>query len=195
MKTAFFLSCLFVGGSLLYNTYTENSTTSSAGLPAYTTTKAKRSTVEMPSAPLRIVIDKSDYELHVYDSKGWYATYPVVFGNDPMKDKKMEGDRCTPEGNFKIVAKRPHDKWHRFLALDYPTPADIEKFNQRKQRGEIPKNARPGGAIGIHGTWPNDDMVVDRYKNWTLGCISLKNSDVQELYKYLGVGTPVHIKK
>jgi murein L,D-transpeptidase YafK len=118
-----------------------------------------------------------------------------VFGNDPLKDKKVEGDRCTPEGNFKIIAKRPHEKWNKFLALDYPTPADIEKFNQRKQRGEIPKNARPGGAIGIHGTWPNDDMVVDRYKNWTLGCISLKNSDLQDLYAYIAVGTPVQIKK
>ncbi len=195
MKTAIFMSCLFVGGSLLYKINAEDVTSLSSSLPAYTAIKAKRNAVEMPLAPIRIVIDKSDYELHVYDSKGWYATYPVVFGNDPMKDKKMEGDRCTPEGNFKIINKRPHDKWSRFLALDYPTPADLEKFNQRKQRGEIPKNAKPGGAIGIHGTWPNDDMVVDRYKNWTLGCISLKNGDVQELYKYITVGTPVHIKK
>jgi len=195
MKTAIFLSCLLVGGSMVYKTNFNQISASINNPPAYTATKAKRSAAEMPSAPIRIVIDKSEYELHVYDAKGWYANYPVVFGNDPMKDKKMEGDRCTPEGNFKIVSKRPHEKWSRFLALDYPTPADLEKFNQRKQRGEIPKNARPGGAIGIHGTWPNDDMVVDRYKNWTLGCISLKNSDVQEVYKYIAVGTPVQIKK
>ena len=31
-----------------------------------------------------------------------------------------------------------------------------EKFNQRKQRGEIPASASIGGAIGIHGTWPNE---------------------------------------
>jgi len=195
MKTAFFLSCLLVGGTLVYKTNESFNKETSSDLPSFTTTKAKRTAAEMPSAPIRIVIDKSDYELHVYDSKGWYATYPVVFGNDPLKDKKMEGDRCTPEGNFKIVNKKPHDKWCRFLALDYPTPADLEKFNQRKQRGEIPKNAKPGGAIGIHGTWPNDDMVVDRYKNWTLGCISLKNNDVKELYDYIQVGTPVQIKK
>jgi murein L,D-transpeptidase YafK len=195
MKTTLILSCLLIGSSLVYKFNSENTTLASHSLPAYKATKAKRTVGEVPSAPIRIVIDKSDYELNVYDSKGWYATYPVVFGNDPLKDKKVEGDRCTPEGNFKIIAKRPHEKWNKFLALDYPTPADIEKFNQRKQRGEIPKNARPGGAIGIHGTWPNDDMVVDRYKNWTLGCISLKNSDLQDLYAYIAVGTPVQIKK
>ena len=26
-----------------------------------------------------IVIDKSEYELSIFDDDGWYATYPVVF--------------------------------------------------------------------------------------------------------------------
>jgi len=144
---------------------------------------------------MRIVIDKSDYELSVYDAKGWFATYPVVFGADPMQDKKMEGDRYTPEGEFKILSKRPHEKWSRFIMLDYPTQESLVKCNQRKQRGEIPKNATPGGGVGIHGVWPHEDFVIDRYKNWTLGCISLKNADVQELYGYIPIGTPVTIKK
>ena len=33
------------------------------------------------SGTVRIVIDKSDFQLRVYDSKGLLATYPVVFGN------------------------------------------------------------------------------------------------------------------
>jgi hypothetical protein len=32
-----------------------------------------------PVGAISIIIDKSDYELSVYDDKGWYATYPVVF--------------------------------------------------------------------------------------------------------------------
>lgn len=193
MKNAIFISFLIVGGSMMFKSNHSNSTLSAVSLTSNKT--AKRSVLELPSVPIRIVIDKSDYELHVYDSKGWYATYPVVFGNDPLKDKKVEGDKCTPEGNFKITTKRPHEKWSRFLAIDYPTKADLEKFNDRKKRGEIPKNAKPGGAIGIHGTWPNEDFVIDRYNNWTLGCISLKNSDVKELYDYIQSGTPVEIKK
>ena len=140
-------------------------------------------------------MDKSNYELYVYDAQGWYATYPVVFGNKNLDDKKMEGDKNTPEGTYRIVAKRVHNKWSRFMALDYPTKADIEKFEERKRRGEVPRSATPGGGIGIHGVWPREDFVVDRYNNWTNGCISLKNGDVQELYGYIAVGTPITIRK
>src|ERR1051325_5759238 len=137
-----------------------------------------------PVGAVYIVIDKSDYELSVYDSKGWYGTYPVVFGNSSLDDKKMQGDRNTPEGTFHILSKRIHDQWDRFMALDYPTLESRERFNLRKQRGEIPASAKIGGGIGIHGTWPHEDFVIDRFSNWTLGCISMKNSDVNELYSY-----------
>jgi murein L,D-transpeptidase YafK len=150
---------------------------------------------ESPVGTISIVIDKSDYSLSIYDSKGWYATYPVVFGNNSLDDKKMEGDKNTPEGYFRIVNKKPHDKWNKFLALDYPTRESWDKFKKRKERGEIPASASIGGAIGIHGTWPNDDYIVDNYKNWTLGCISMKNSDVTEIYSFTPVGTQVTIRK
>ncbi|MFL5811186.1 MAG: murein L,D-transpeptidase family protein, partial [Flavisolibacter sp.] len=146
-------------------------------------------------SPIQIIVDKSSYELYVYDAEGWFATYPVVFGNNSLDDKKMEGDRNTPEGTFKIVSKRVHDKWDRYMGLDYPTRESLEKFNERKQRGEIPPNASPGGGIGIHGTFPHEDFIIDRYKNWTNGCISLKNEDVEDLYSYVPVGTPITIKK
>jgi murein L,D-transpeptidase YafK len=131
----------------------------------------------------------------VYDDKGWYATYPVVFGNNSLADKKMQGDKNTPEGSFRIIAKRVHEKWCRFLSLDYPNHESYEKFKQRKQRGEIPANASIGGGIGIHGTWPNDDYMIDRYKNWTLGCISMKNEDVKEIYGFINPGIMVTIRK
>jgi lipoprotein-anchoring transpeptidase ErfK/SrfK len=131
----------------------------------------------------------------VYDDKGWYATYPVVFGNSSLQDKKMEGDNNTPEGTFRIVSKRYHEKWDRFMAIDYPTKESLEKFNQRKESGEIPANAKIGGGIGIHGTWPHEDFVVDRYKNWTMGCISMKRSDVEEIYDFSPAGTKVIIRK
>lgn len=192
MKTAIVLSCLIAGSSLLVNNH---STKKTLTLPAYKATTAKRSSSSMPIAPVSIVIDKSNYELYVYDSKGWYATYPVVFGNSSLADKKMEGDRNTPEGSFRIVSKRVHEKWDRYMGLDYPTQESLAKFNDRKRRGEIPSYAKPGAGIGIHGVWPHEDFVIDRYKNWTNGCISLKNGDVEDLYRYIPVGTPVTIRK
>jgi lipoprotein-anchoring transpeptidase ErfK/SrfK len=148
-----------------------------------------------PIGSVSIIVDKSDYELHVYDSKGWFASYPVVFGNNSLADKKMEGDNNTPEGTFHIQSKRFHDKWDRFMALDYPTEESREKFMRRKEMGEIPANARIGGGVGIHGTWPHEDFVIDRYKNWTMGCISMKRDDVEEVYGYTPIGTKVTIRK
>src|SRR5688572_3674282 len=49
--------------------------------------------------PYYIVVDKSDYELKVYDDEGWYATYPIVFGSRDLSDKMKEGDKKTPDGH------------------------------------------------------------------------------------------------
>jgi len=156
---------------------------------------SKRTVSENPVGSVYIIVDKSDYELQVYDDIGWYATYPVVFGNRSLGDKLMEGDRNTPEGTFRITQKRPHNKWHRFMLLDYPNQESWEKFNRRKAQGVIPKSARIGGSIGIHGTWPNDNIMVDGYTNWTQGCVSLRNRDIDELFEYVKPGTKVIIRR
>ena len=187
MKSVFLFSSLILGSSLmLLNPHPSKNISAS---------RAFKRTSTGPEGTISIVIDKTDYELSVYDSKGWYATYPVVFGNNNLDDKKMEGDKKTPEGSFRIISKRIHEKWYRFLAIDYPTRESWEKFNARKKRGEIPANATIGGSIGIHGTWPQEDYIIDKYKNWTLGCISMKKDHVLELYDYTPIGTSVVIKK
>lgn len=141
-----------------------------------------------------IIVNKSDYELQVYDDEGWYATYPVVFGSKSLEDKMMEGDRKTPEGEYKIISKRPHEKWYKIMVLDYPTKADYAKFTERKSKGLIPKTAKIGNGIAIHGTWPRDEMVVDRFQNWTNGCVSLKNDEMEELFNMIPIGTKVTIR-
>jgi len=142
-----------------------------------------------------IVIDKSDYELSVYDAEGWLVTFPIVLGNKDQGDKMMQGDRKTPEGTFTIISKRIHNKWCRYMGLDFPTPADVQKFNLRKQQRLIPAYAKQGGDIGIHGTWPREGYAIDQYQNWTEGCISLKNEHIKQLYSLVSIGTKVVIKK
>ena len=144
--------------------------------------------------PYYIIISKKTYELRVYDDKGWYATYPAVFGSKSLDDKMVQGDRKTPEGTYHIVSKRPHEKWDKIMDLDYPTAADMAKFRERKAQGLIPKNATPGDGIAIHGTWPHDENTVDNYQNWTNGCISLKCEDMDELYSICPIGTKVIIQ-
>lgn len=147
------------------------------------------------AAGYTLVIKKSTYEMTLYDTEGWYGTYPVVFGNKKQDDKKMEGDRLTPEGHFKIIGKKIHKQWGKFLMLDYPTKESYERFKNRKAAGEIPKKATIGGGIGIHGTRPNEEWVIDKFINWTSGCISVRYSDMDELYDMLPIGTEVIIEK
>jgi len=143
-----------------------------------------------------LVIDKSDYEISVFDlDNNWLVTYPCVFGIKDNDDKLFEGDRKTPEGTFHIVIKKEHCKWKKYLGLDYPTAISIQKFNERKAQGLIPQNAKIGGSIGIHGVWPHEDFAIDQFQNWTEGCVSTKNEYIDELYKTIPLGTKVIIQK
>jgi murein L,D-transpeptidase YafK len=147
-----------------------------------------------PSNPYYIIVDKSDYELKVYDDEGWFATYPIVFGSKDLGDKMREGDRRTPTGQFKVVLKKIHPKWGPELLLDYPNDESFRRFKDRKTKGLIPKNARIGDGIAIHATRPNEEWTVDNFFNWTDGCVSVKYSEMKGLYEYIPVGTPVTIQ-
>ncbi len=145
--------------------------------------------------PYYIIVDKSEYELYVYDDEGWYATYPIVFGSKDLSDKMRAGDKLTPDGNFKVVLKKIHQKWGPELLLDYPNAASVQKFNERKAKGLIPKNAKIGDGIAIHATRPQEEWTIDSYYNWTDGCVSVKYSEMKDLYSYIPVGTPVTIRQ
>lgn len=147
-----------------------------------------------PSA-ISILISKSAYTLAIRSGSETLKIYPVVFGPNPLDDKRMEGDGCTPEGAFSIRALYPHTKWSKFLWIDYPTTESYKKFEAAKQAGEIPQSATIGGEIGIHGVPDNNDKLIDDKVNWTAGCISLKTVDIEEIYSVIKVGTSVKIIK
>ena len=144
--------------------------------------------------PYYIIIYKSSYELKVFDDEGWYATYPTG-GARGLDDKMREGDKLTPEGSFKIILKKIHPKWGPELLLDFPNEESIQLFNERKATGKIPKNAKIGGGISIHAARQQEDWTVDEKYNWTDGCIALKYTEMQDLYSYIPIGTPVIIRK
>lgn len=147
-----------------------------------------------PANPYYIIIDKSDFELRVFDEKGWYETYPIVFGSKDQSDKMREGDKKTPNGSFKIVQKKLHQQWGPEMLLDYPNDESYKRFQERKAKGVIPPNAKIGGGIAIHATRPEEEWTVDHFYNWTDGCISVKYKEMHDLYDYIPVGTPVTIQ-
>ena len=147
----------------------------------------------IPKAELKVKIDKSDYTMEVYHKSKKLITYPCVFGFNPVDDKHQEGDGCTPEGTFKIRSMYAHRSWKYFIWIDYPNKESWRRFNKRKADGTIDKAGTIGGEIGIHGVPEGaDDMIAEKY-NWTLGCISLTNKDITDLYKSIGSNTILEI--
>jgi murein L,D-transpeptidase YafK len=144
---------------------------------------------------ISIQIDKSDYILMVLNKAEILKSYRMVLGSNPKDDKRMEGDRCTPEGTFHIVSKYPHKSWRKFIWIDYPNEESKRKFKEAKSKGEIPKDAKIGGEVGIHGTPEGGDYLIDNKVNWTWGCISLNRKDVDEIYPYIKKSTEIIIEK
>lgn len=142
-----------------------------------------------------VLIDKSDYKLSIFSDSTLIKEYPVVFGGNPSDDKLMEGDQCTPEGVFYIFSKYPHRSWEKFIWINYPTDDSRRKHNEAKKSGKIPRDANIGGEIGIHGVPNNMNSLIDLKQNWTLGCISLKNKDINEIYPYINEKTKIEVRK
>ncbi len=153
--------------------------------------------VETPAPERWIKVDKTDRRLWLYEGDKVIREYAVVLGADPYWPKLHEGDKRTPEGEYHIIKKYPHRYWSRFMLLDYPNDMNREIYAWSRRHGALPDNGRGnpgiGGAIGIHGA--EDESKNRRGINWTLGCISLLNRDIDELYDLVPLGTRVWIQR
>ncbi|HEY8516686.1 MAG TPA: L,D-transpeptidase [Candidatus Binatia bacterium] len=140
--------------------------------------------------PYAVVVSRSCRTLSVYQYGQWLRTYHnVSFGRVPGV-KLYEGDKRTPNGLYRIVGRREHPRWSRFLLLDYPNLSDID--DHRRALDEGLALGGPGGEIGIHGTDKPDfnKLGID----WTFGCVALMNEDVEDLYELVPDGTLVLIE-
>jgi murein L,D-transpeptidase YafK len=91
-----------------------------------------------------------------------------------------------------IVGKHPSRRFEWFLKINYPNADDQQHFTELREEGEIPRWAREGGQVGIHGT--DNPLLNVGDVNWTTGCISIDNQDIDELARLLPIGTVVIIK-
>ncbi|MBO1056480.1 MAG: murein L,D-transpeptidase [Dolichospermum sp. JUN01] len=142
---------------------------------------------------ISLLIEKSKHRLTIYYNLKPIKSYPVVFGANPIGDKRGEGDKRTPEGILQIQDLYPHPQWSKFMWLNYPHPQSWRKHFQAKINGQLAWNIPIGGEVGIHGVLAGGDVMIDARNNWTLGCPSLKNKDVDELYQLVQKGTVVEI--
>ena len=121
-------------------------------------------------------------------------------GSFERGDKYFRGNGRTPEGEYFICNKKNPSQYYKSLGINYPAPRHAENglscgaitFNDYCQivqandsRKMPPANTPLGGLVFIHGGGCQDD--------WTLGCVALQNSAIDELFDVVKIGTPVCI--
>jgi murein L,D-transpeptidase YafK len=135
-----------------------------------------------------MVINKKDRELLVFNKNNkLLKKYKVALGFRPTGKKEFEGDGKTPEGIYYINDKNPNSVAYKNLGISYPNSEDIENAKRH--------NRSTGGSIKIHGLmkkWVKFGRF-HRFVDWTGGCIAVSNSEMEELYKNVPLGTKIII--
>ena len=128
---------------------------------------------------LTIIISKSRNNLLLNANNRFFKRYPVgtgKFGTTPVgtfliSDKISEPPWWRPDGKMIPFGDKENVLGTRWMSLT--------------ATGETPKVR----GYGIHGTWEPDTIG----KQASAGCVRLVNSDVEELFLIVPVGTPVTI--
>ena len=135
-----------------------------------------------------IVIDKFAGKCFLYNSGKLKTSYPVELGKNWIGEKRYSGDKATPEGKYKITKKKDgqQTRYFKALLLNYPNDEDKQRFQSEIKDKTLPRHARIGGLIEIHGDG-------GKGVNWTEGCIAFSNDDMESIYRIVPVGCPVTI--
>ena len=136
-----------------------------------------------------VLVRKSDRTLQLLHDGTVFREYKVALGDQPLGHKFQEGDERTPEGDYVLNWRNPRSNYHKAIHISYPNARD-EAFARAL-------GVSPGGMIMIHGrpNWLTSERVAREYDNrdWTDGCIAVKNHEMDEIWQLVRDGTPIRI--
>jgi len=159
----------------------------------------------------KIVVDRHNYTLGIYEDSVLIKNYRVSFGKSVHTPKTRAGDKATPVGVYKICKIYTTHKYYKFFQLNYPNLEDgadalrkglisQKEYNDIKfeyyYEGCTKFHNILGGDIGIHGIgelnyiFKNLPFVF----NWTDGSIAISNENIDEIYSVIREGIEVVIK-
>lgn len=136
----------------------------------------------------RVLVEKGKRRLSLYRGDRLLVSFKVALGFDPVGHKQQEGDGRTPEGRYVLDFKKPNSAYYRAIHISYPNAHDRASARQR--------GVSPGGAVMLHGQ-PNGyawAQAATQLRDWTLGCIALRNEDMEVVWQSVDAGTPIDIK-
>ena len=139
--------------------------------------------------------------IHVYKSQRYLVLqhqnkiirrYPIRLGFSPIGHKVQEGDGKTPEGRYVIDWRNRQSSFYKSLHVSYPNAKDHQNAQQL--------GVSTGGDIMIHGSATTKQVKalpnLMRYfpqKDWTWGCIAVRNIDMDEIWQLVNNSTVIEI--
>ncbi len=147
-----------------------------------------KATIRESRSGKAIIVDKFDSKCFLYKHGKLIQTYDMELGINWIGDKRHQGDKATPEGRYKVVKKKKGGDtiYYKALLLNYPNEQDRARFEMEKKRGSLAPEVKIGGLIEIHGGG-------GRGVHWTDGCIAVTDDEMNFLYDFAEVNTPVTI--
>lgn len=135
----------------------------------------------------RVVVFKERRELVLLDDGYPFRRYRIALGFEPKGHKLREGDGRTPEGSYVLDWRNENSQFHRSIHISYPNPYDVARARQ--------VGYSPGSHIMIHGLPEGEEWRGSSHANqdWTDGCIAVTNEEMDEIWKAVDDGTPIHI--
>jgi murein L,D-transpeptidase YafK len=134
----------------------------------------------------KVLVLKKERKLVLMKGDEVLKTYTVSLGAHPLGPKIKKGDSRTPEGTYLLDRHNPHSQYYKSIHISYPNAGDLA----HARKLGVP----PGGDLYIHGL-PNDfDGPADQLGDWTEGCISVTNPEMDEIWRAVADGTPIVIK-
>lgn len=131
----------------------------------------------------QLLLHKDRRMLYLLHKQDVMKSYHVRLGFNPSGHKLEQGDGRTPEGLYHIDRRNYNSAFYLSLGISYPNSRDIARS---RAAGVL-----PGGDIFIHGG-PRSPKE-GRKRDWTAGCISLRNDDMREVFWMARLGTPIFI--
>jgi len=130
----------------------------------------------------QVQVFKGKRRMYLFSGDKLVKSYKIALGGNPVGPKRFEGDGRTPEGVYVIDRQNPSSAYHLSLGISYPNAED--------RAHAAAQGRRPGGDIFIHGRAGKNR---GRGRDWTAGCIAVKDHEIEEIFSMVRVGTPIFL--
>ncbi len=164
--------------------------------------------IGLPLSDPRILIDISDSTLTINDGDKLIRRYDIATGTNRISGILSKEGESTPIGEYKVIRKAIREsvffQGSRFLQIDFPSEDDIENaweqglinsgeyaryYEARDNNRPPPPGLGISRSIGIRGNY----FAISGPRS-TNGAVAMSNGDINEIFEYIPIGTPVVIR-